>query len=145
MSSSRNFACISGSPPENVTPPPDCAMMSAFLRSSSASASAVQSRPHTTFSPPLLTIVSVSKVCPSGLWHQAHLSGHPLKNTVVLTPGPSCKANSLISKTLPTINLQLHPLYNLILVLLIELDEVSAPAPDSDNKVAVLFGMLLRI
>ena len=92
---------INGSPPENVTPPQDCAIMSALRRSSSASASAVQSRPQTTFPPPFLTIVSISGDCPSGLWHHAQRSGQPLKNTVVRTPGPSCRVNSLISNIRP--------------------------------------------
>ena len=36
--------------------------------------------------------------CDSGLWHQAHLSGHPLKNTVVRIPGPSWVENRWMLK-----------------------------------------------
>lgn len=33
--------------------------------------------------------ISLTGLWLSGLWHHKHLKGHPLKNTVVLIPGPS--------------------------------------------------------
>ena len=38
---------------------------------------------------------------PSGLWHQRHRSGQPLKKTVTRGPGPSCTQNSCMSNTMP--------------------------------------------
>ncbi len=38
----------------------------------------------------------------SGLQHQEHLSGQPLKNTSVRIPGPSCTAKCWISNNLPS-------------------------------------------
>jgi hypothetical protein len=37
----------------------------------------------------------------SGLWHQTHRRGHPLKKTVVRIPGPSWSENLRISKIIP--------------------------------------------
>jgi hypothetical protein len=34
----------------------------------------------------------------SGLWHHQQASGHPLKKTVVLIPGPSCVENRMTLK-----------------------------------------------
>jgi hypothetical protein len=42
---------------------------------------------------------------PSGLWHHAHLRGHPFRNTVVRIPGPSSVAYLLMSNTTPSVNL----------------------------------------
>ena len=39
----------------------------------------------------------------SGLWHQAHRSGHPLKNTVVRIPGPSFTEKGRISVINPCV------------------------------------------
>ena len=39
----------------------------------------------------------------SGLWHQRQRRGHPLRNTVVRMPGPSCMAYRLMSKISPSI------------------------------------------
>ena len=38
----------------------------------------------------------------SGFWHQVHLSGQPLKNMVVLMPGPSSVDNLWISSIVAT-------------------------------------------
>jgi len=46
-------------------------------------------------------IHSGSGLMPSGLWHQAHASGHPLKKTVVLIPGPSWIEYRLTAKIKP--------------------------------------------
>ena len=39
--------------------------------------------------------------CDSGLQHQAQLSGHPLRNTVVWIPGPSCRVKRSMLKMKP--------------------------------------------
>ncbi len=51
----------------------------------------------------------------SGLWHHTHLSGHPLKNTVVRIPGPSCTAFLLI----PDINPVILLLYQSVIFIII--------------------------
>ena len=47
----RNLACMSGSPPEKVTPPPEDRRISALTRISCASSATVQRRPHITRAP----------------------------------------------------------------------------------------------
>ena len=47
-------------------------------------------RPHRVHKESLCPI-SGEPACDSGFEHQAQRRGHPLKNTVVLTPGPSCR------------------------------------------------------
>ena len=132
MVSFTNAHCISGSPPEKVTPPPDRAYTSASFCRRRAKSSARHASP-TIFRRPLrqtgrhfpqalhfpglghtrlhapqcvqaarLTISCGLGDSPSGLWHHAHRSGHPFMNTVVRTPGPSNTANSLISNTIPS-------------------------------------------
>ena len=133
MTSATKGHCISGSPPEKVTPPPERAYTSASLRSRAASASAVHCVPTILRKPPRqtgthspqatqpsgwrhtrrhapqwtyaarLTISSRFGERPSGLWHQRQRSGQPFMNTVVRMPGPSYTANSLTSKTTPVI------------------------------------------
>jgi len=41
----------------------------------------------------------------SGLWHHEQLSEHPLKNTVVLMPGPSSVDIRIISRIVPRVSL----------------------------------------
>jgi hypothetical protein len=48
-----------------------------------------------------LTISSFLNENPSGLWHQVHRKGHPLKKTNFRIPGPSCTANSSMLKMIP--------------------------------------------
>ena len=38
----------------------------------------------------------------SGLAHQLHFRGHPLKNTTVRMPGPSLRLNFCMLKTVPS-------------------------------------------
>mgnify|MGYP007112605209 CR=1 FL=1 len=45
-----------------------------------------------------LCISCGTKDSPSGLWHHIQRSGQPFRKTVVLSPGPSCTAISLMSK-----------------------------------------------
>ena len=45
--------------------------------------------------------ISDSGKMDSGLWHQTHERGQPLRKTVVRMPGPSWIANFLTSKTKP--------------------------------------------
>ncbi len=48
------------------------------------------------------TMISGSGDRDSGLWHQRHRSGHPLRKTVVRIPGPSCSEYRCMFPTIPT-------------------------------------------
>ncbi|MNI65165.1 hypothetical protein D3C73_1206540 [compost metagenome] len=72
----KNSACRSGSPPEKVTPPPECLKNTLAFIIFSASLSESISLPE--------FILQVS-----GLWQNLHLKLHPCINTTYRIPGPS--------------------------------------------------------
>ena len=88
ITSATKADCISGSPPENVTPPSAILRSLACWLSRVASSLEVKVYP-TSLSPadPFITCGNGDK--PSGLWHHEQRSPQPFIKTVVLIPGPS--------------------------------------------------------